>query len=548
MVGVDVEVVGRRVFPGDAVAESHALGNHVVVVVLGSVQMVDHLVAAVGGAGQAVAELALEPEVLDGLQLGIDAGVQGIELVQVAAAVVVVHADRVLRVVEEGPAFAVADLLVVEAEDVAVGVGLIDREERVRADGVVQRAVVDVALGDAAVLAEAEVDGLAHLQDVQVVALDDHVVGVHPERVAAVLGVHRLDLVVAEDTVLAGVGETHRELVLGGTAGHVQGVVLAHRALVVHFLHPVGSLPGTVRDGLVQLGGQLGGEVHLGQAAVLAGQVVELDVLLRVHHVGQLGQVLGAVEAVIGDDHAAFLALLGGHEHDAVRGAGAVDGGRRGVLQDVDGLDVVRVQGVDVAAGHAVDDIQRLGIADGADTADVHLVPAARLAGILGDGDTRALALEGAEGGGGVQSGEVVTLDLDGRTGEELLLLDAVADDHGLVQLVEVGIQDDVHDGAGADGDFLADIADDFHGEDAVGRRRNRVLSVKVGRRPVGGSLDDDRCERDGVAVLTVCDGARHGPVLRAGAQREQAYREGQEEFVKFHECGCWLLVESVFT
>ena len=137
VVGVDVEVVGRRVFPGDAVAESHALGNHVVVVVLGSVQVVDHLVAAVGGAGQAVAELALEPEVLDRLQLGVDAGVQGVELVQVAAAVVVVHTDRVLRIVEEGPAFAVADGLVVETEDVAVGIGLIDREERVRADGIV---------------------------------------------------------------------------------------------------------------------------------------------------------------------------------------------------------------------------------------------------------------------------------------------------------------------------------------------------------------------------------------------------------------------------
>ena len=190
-----------------------------------------------------------------------------------------------------------------------------------------QGAVVDVTLGDAAVLAETEVDGFAHLQDVQVVALDDDIVGVHAEGVAAVLGVHRLDLVVAEDTVLAGVGETHGELVLGGTAGHVQGMVLAHRALVVHLLHPVGSLPGTVRDGLVQFGGQFGGEVHLGQAAVLAGQVVELDVLLRVHHIGQFGKILGAVEAVIGDDDTAFLALFRGNEHDAVCGTGAVDGG-----------------------------------------------------------------------------------------------------------------------------------------------------------------------------------------------------------------------------
>ena len=85
-----------------------------------------------------------------------------------------------------------------------------------------QRAVVDVALGNAAVLAETVIDGFTHLQDVEVVTLDDDVVGVHPERVAAVLSVHGLDLVVAQDTVLAGVGEAHRELVLGGTSGNVQ--------------------------------------------------------------------------------------------------------------------------------------------------------------------------------------------------------------------------------------------------------------------------------------------------------------------------------------
>ena len=322
---------------------------------------------------------------------------------------------------------------------------------------------------------------------------------------------------------------------LGGTAGDVQGVVLAHRSLVVHLLDPVGAGPGTVHDRLVQLGGELRGEVHLGQAGVLAGQVVKLHVFLRVHHVGHLGQVLGAVEAVVGDDHSAFLTLLGGDEHDTVRGAGAVDGGGSRILQDVDGLDVVRVEGVDVTAGHAVDHVQRLGIADGAQTADVHLVAAARLAGILGDRDTRALALQGGEGGGGVEFREIVTLHLDRGSGEEFLLLDTVTDDHRLVQLVQVGIQDDVHGRTAVDSDLPAHIAEEIHGEDAVRGSLERERTIQVGGGPHGRSLDDDRCERNGVAVRTVSDGSRHGLVLRAGAQREESGRKGKEEFVKFH-------------
>ena len=103
-----------------------------------------------------------------------------------------------------------------------MGVGGIDREERRGADGIVERALVDVALTDAAVLAVAEVERLTELEDIEVVALDGHVVGVDAEGIAAILRIHRLDLVPAEDTVLARVGKTHRELVVSSTAGHVE--------------------------------------------------------------------------------------------------------------------------------------------------------------------------------------------------------------------------------------------------------------------------------------------------------------------------------------
>ena len=322
---------------------------------------------------------------------------------------------------------------------------------------------------------------------------------------------------------------------VGRAAGEIDGVVHRGRALVVRFLHPVGTLPGTVLDGLVQAGRQDARPVGQGDTLVLEHQVQSVHVLLRIQEVGHLGDVLLTVVSVVGKDRTAFLTLLGGHEDNAVRSTRTVDGGGGGVLEDVDGLDVGGVQGAQAAARDAVDDVQRLGIADGAHTADVHLEALARLTGTLGDGDARALALESAEGRGGVEFREVVALHLDRGPGEELLLLDTVTDDHRLGQLVQVGFQDDVHDGTAVDGDFLAGVAEDFHGEDAVGRSLHRVLAVDVGRGPVGRSLDDDRGERDGFAVLAVSDGSRDGLVLRAGSQREKPDRKGQKEFGEFH-------------
>ena len=181
---------------------------------------------------------------------------EGIELLHVAAAVVVVKTDRVLGVREEIPAFGLLGGLIVESGHFAVGVLGVDGKQRNGADSVMQGAFVDVTLADSAVLSEGEVEGLAESEDVEVVPLYGHVVGVDAERVTAVLGIYGLDLVVSEDTVLPGIGKTHRELVLGGSAGDVQGVVLGEGTLVVHLLDPVGSLPAAVHYGLVEFGGE----------------------------------------------------------------------------------------------------------------------------------------------------------------------------------------------------------------------------------------------------------------------------------------------------
>ena len=238
-------------------------------------------------------------------------------------------------------------------------------------------------------------------------------------------------------------------------------MVLGERTLVVHLLDPVGPFPGPVHDGLVQFGRKDGCEVDFGQAGVFAGQVVQFHVFLGIHHVGHLGDVLAADVAVIRERGAAFLALFGGDQHDTVRSTGTVDGGRGGVLQNVDGFDIVGVQGIDVTAGHAVDDVERLGVTDSADTTDIDFVSTSRLTGALGDGDTRALALEGGDRGGRAEFGEFVTLYLDGRAGDEFLLLDTVTDDDRLVQLVEFRIERDIDRSTALNGNLLFGVSQD---------------------------------------------------------------------------------------
>ena len=103
MVGVDVEMVGCGILPGVTVVESHGLAHLVIDPVLGTVEAVDHGVAAVRGSGQAVTELALELEVLYGLEFSIYACLQRIELLDISSSVEVVKTDRVLGVGEELP-------------------------------------------------------------------------------------------------------------------------------------------------------------------------------------------------------------------------------------------------------------------------------------------------------------------------------------------------------------------------------------------------------------------------------------------------------------
>ena len=93
------------------------------------------------------------------------------------------------------------------------------------------------------------------------------------------------------------------------------------------------------------------------------------------------------------------LSLPGGHQDDAVGGTRSIDSCRCSVLEDVDGLDVGRVEGVKAvhAAGHTVDNDERAGGTGRTETADCDIVSCSRSTARLDDVYARDGAIDGTE-------------------------------------------------------------------------------------------------------------------------------------------------------
>ena len=191
--------------------------------------------------------------------------------------------------------------------------------------------------------------------------------------------------------------------------------------------------------------------------------------------------------------------LLRGDDDNAVGSTGTVDGGRRGILEDGEGLDVFRVDGGQRVAhagdavignGQAVDDVQRVvGGIQGCAATDTDRSAGARHTGTRSDDDTRALAAE--EVGRGRDDTLVDFVGLDGRdgTGEVTLLDGTITDDDDFVE--EVGV---IREGDGR-GDLIGREslrgkahAADFHDGIRTGNHQD-VVAVQTRRDTVGRSL-----------------------------------------------------------
>ena len=185
-------------------------------------------------------------------------------------------------------------------------------------------------------------------------AVDD-VVGVDTAAETLVVG----GLFGTHDTVLLGVAEADGELRAVGATRQVEGVAVLESVLVAIFLKPVGAFPSGVH--LVEDGLWNDGVPYWSSAGVVEHRLVDdLHVFLCSEGVGALVGVRPAYIAVVLNGNLAGLALLGGHENNAVGGTCTVDGSGGSILQDVDALDFVGVKTIEAVVGrtgvHAVDD------------------------------------------------------------------------------------------------------------------------------------------------------------------------------------------------
>ena len=368
------------------------------------------------------------------------------------------------------------------------------------------------------------------------------------------LGREALVVLSVDGAFVLEVAEGHVGLELVGTAGSGDGVLVGDGGLEDE-AHPVGGGDGVavpaaagptlhdVAPGIgiataiedlvvVLLGRSAGAGIILG-IEVVVGRTTPVDVLAGAHPGSLVLDGLIGEGACVADVHVALGTLLGGHEDDTVGAAGTVDGGCGGVLQDLDGLDVVRVEVVDRTAHHgdAVHDIQRRGGGgEGALAADVHGTDLTRTL-VGADIHTGCAALEGFEDVVGRALGQFLGTDGDHGTGHVALLHGTVTDGHGLFEEEVVVIEGDGHVGSGAD--LLGHVADAGDLEGRAGSDAKLEVAVDVGDDTVGGAGDIDRSSDNrfslGIQNFTLAGALREG-----GGTGEKQSHDGRKRHQRF--------------
>ena len=121
-----------------------------------------------------------------------------------------------------------------------------------------------------------------------------------------------------------------------------------------------------------------------------------------------------------GDVHLAGGAMLGGDDDDTVGATGAVHGVGRRILEDGDGLQILRRKGVQGAfIRHAVHhDQRRSGCVDRTETTDLEAGAGAGRAGVAGSHQARDRALQGLGDVGSLHSRQFLAAELRGGTGK----------------------------------------------------------------------------------------------------------------------------------
>ena len=256
--------------------------------------------------------------------------------------------------------------------------------------------------------------------------------------------------------------------------------------LVADSLYPVGSFVRTIHIRVVEVLAHNALPIVATFTTVETHLIHYLHILLGIQHLWHAIYVSPTYVGIVRYLDLTLFTLLGSYKDNTIGSSRTVDGTGCGILQYVDTLDVGRVQVVDITC-YTINNIKRSCVAVGTGTTDRNLKAITRLTGSRLNVYTRSLALQGAQHLSGIHLLNIITLHLDGRTGNELLLLNTITYDNNFFESLVVCLHCDVKIRLITYNDFLLLVTDISNNNSSTRLHVQYEVTIQVGNSTISG-------------------------------------------------------------
>ena len=256
--------------------------------------------------------------------------------------------------------------------------------------------------------------------------------------------------------------------------------------LVTDSLYPVGSFVRTIHIRVVEVFAHNALPIPATFATVETHLIHYLHILLGSQHLWHTIYVSPTYVGIVRYLDLTLLTLLGSYEDNTIGCGRTVDGTGCGILQNVDTLYVGRVQVVDITC-YTINNIKRSCVAVGTGTTDRNLKAITRLTGSRLNVNTRSLALQSAQHLCGIHLLNIITLHLNGRTGNELFLLNTITYDNNFFESLVVCLHCDVKIRLITYNDFLLLVTDISNNNSSTRLHVQGEVTIQVGNCTISG-------------------------------------------------------------
>ena len=292
---------------------------------------------------------------------------------------------------------------------------------------------------------------------------------------------------IAEYTILILITYTHREFRQVVTASHIQRMVGYNGILIANSIYPICTSIRTILICIQQICINILRPIISRATIIVSYLVLNCHILLCCQQLRLLIHILPTHIGIISYLYFTHFTLLGCYKDYTISSSRTVDGTGCGILQYVDTLDVGRVQCIDVTTRNSINHIKRSGRAVGTGTTDRNLKAITRLTRSRLNVNTRSLALQSAQHLSGIHLLNIITLHLDGSTGNELLLLNTITYDNDFFESLVVCLHCDVKIRLITYNDFLLLVTDISNNNSSTRLYVQGEVTIQVGNSTISG-------------------------------------------------------------